>query len=120
QGNLIVSLVEGSLRPSTVGKAPLPAVQSAQASGRATVANGRVEVSELVVNADGIEARLQGTISLRTPLEWSALDLQLTTRTTGTPPSALASLVSLLPAVSGGQGERRGTITGTFAAPVMR
>jgi type II secretion system protein N len=120
QGNLTLALADGVLRSGTVAMMPLPALQSAQASVRATLASGRIEVPELIVNADGVEARLQGTISLRTPLAWSALNLQLSTRVVGTPSPALASFISLLPAVPGTQGERRAAITGTFTAPVAR
>lgn len=119
-GDMHTIITEGSLKGGNVAKFPLPVLQTAQAQGQATLKNGRLEVSDLTLAADGIEAHLQGTISLRLPLEWSALDLQLTARQTGTPPPSLATLVSLLPAVPGSQGERRATITGTLAAAVMQ
>jgi type II secretion system protein N len=119
-GDMNTTITEGSLKAGNIAKFPVPALQTAQAQGQATLKNGRLDVSDLTLAADGIEAHLQGAISLRLPLEWSALDLQLTTRQTGTPPPPLTTLVSLLPAVPGSQGERRATITGTLTAPVMR
>lgn len=119
-GDLKATITKGSLKGGNVAKFPLPVLQTAQAQGQATLKNGRLEVTDLTLTTDGIEAHLQGAISLRLPLEWSVLDLQLTTRQTGMPPPPLATLVSLLPAVPGSQGERRATITGTFAAAGMR
>jgi type II secretion system protein N len=119
-GNISASLTDGSLKAGNVAKVPLPAIQTAQARGQATLKSGRLDVPDLTLAADGIEAHLQGAISLRLPLEWSALDMQLTTRQTGAPPPTLAALVSLLPAAPGAQGERRATLTGTFAAPEVR
>ena len=86
-----------------------------QARLRTTLQNSRLEVADCTLSVDGLEAHLQGNIILRLPLAWSALDLQLTTRTTGTPPSTLVSLNSLLPAVPGSPGEHRATITGSAA-----
>jgi type II secretion system protein N len=119
-GNITAVVEEGSLKAGNITKFPLPALQTAKARARATLKSGRLEVSDLALEADGVEAHLQGAISLRLPLEWSAIDLQLTTRQTGTPPPSLATLVSLLPAAPGAQGERRASLTGTFAAPVVR
>ena len=119
-GSLSATLTEGSIKAGSVAKFPMPALQTVQARTQATLKDGRLEVSDLTLEADGISAQLQGAISLRQPLAWSALDLRLATRTTGAPPPPLATLVSLLPAVPGATGERRATITGTFAAPVMK
>lgn len=119
-GDVTAAITEGSLKGGNVAKFPLPALQTAQARAQTILKNGRLEVSNLTLAGDGIEAHLQGAISLRLPLEWSALDLQLTTRQTGTLPPSLATLVSLLPAVPGSQGERRASLTGTFATPVVR
>jgi type II secretion system protein N len=119
-GSLSATIAEGSLRAGNVGGFPIPALQTAQAQAQATLKDGRIEVSDFTLAADGVTAQLQGTITSRFPLEWSVLDLRLTTQTTGSPPPPLAMLVSLLPAVPGSQGERRAAITGTFAAPVMR
>jgi type II secretion system protein N len=119
-GNLTATITNGSLKAGTIAKFPLPTLHNIQARAQATIQQGRVEVSGLTVEADGVEASLQGFIALRLPLEWSTLDLQLTTRQTGNPPPALATLLAFLPAVPGAQGERRATITGTLAAPVMK
>jgi type II secretion system protein N len=119
-GSLSAVIAEGSLKAGNVDRFPIPALQTVQAHAQATLKDGRVEVSDFALAADGITAQLQGAITLRFPLEWSSLDLRLTTQTIGSPPPPLAMLVSLLPAVPGSQGERRATITGTLAAPVVR
>lgn len=119
-GSLSAALTDGALKAGTVAKFPVPALQTAQAHGQATLQDGRVEIASLTLEADGVTAQLEGTITLRRPLDWSVMDLRLTTRTVGTPPPPLAMLVSLLPAVPGTTGERRATITGTFATPAMR
>ncbi|MGE0680429.1 MAG: hypothetical protein AB7P69_05915, partial [Candidatus Binatia bacterium] len=93
---------------------------TAQAHSQASLKDGRVEISNLTLTADGVTGQLQGAITLRFPLEWSSLDLRLTTQTVGSPPPPLAMLVSLLPTVPGSQGERRATLTGTFAAPMIQ
>lgn len=119
-GAFTASLTQGSLKAGNVGIVPLPALQTAQAQARATVKNGRLEITNVTLEADGITAQVQGVLTLRLPLEWSALDLQLITRQTGAASPTLSTLVSLLPPIPGAQGERRATITGTLAAPVMR
>jgi type II secretion system protein N len=119
-GSLSATLAEGSITAGSIAKFPVPALQAADARLQATLKDGRLEVSHLTLTADGVTAQLQGAIGLRSPLQWSTLDLRLTTTITGAPPPSLATLVSLLPAVPGGAGERRATITGTFAAPLMR
>jgi type II secretion system protein N len=119
-GSLSATIAEGSLKAGNIDRFPIPALQTAQAHAQATLKDGRVEISALTLAADGVTAQLQGAITLRLPLAWSSLDLRLTTQTVGSPPPPLAMLVSLLPAVPGSTAERRATITGTFAAPVVR
>jgi type II secretion system protein N len=120
QGTLHVTLTEGELNAGTVATVRVPSLQSVQAQVRASIANGRVEVTDLTLSADGTEATLQGTIVLRTPIERSGLDLRLTTKITGSPPPALKTLLALLPASPHSPGERRALITGSLAAPVVR
>jgi type II secretion system protein N len=120
QGTLALTLSDGAVRAGTIAWLPLPALQAVQAHVRATLTGGRLEIAELKLSADGVEAQMQGGIALRTPLLWSVLDLQLTTRVTGTLPPALASLVSLLPPVPGTAGERQASITGTLAIPAVQ
>ena len=119
-GLMTASLTEGSIKAGALAKSPLPTLRTVQARLRTTLQNSRLEVADCTLSVDGLEAHLQGNITLRLPLAWSALDLQLTTRTTGTPPPTLVSLNSLLPAVPGAPGEHRATITGSVAAPTMR
>jgi type II secretion system protein N len=119
-GALTASLVEGALKAGSAVTIPLPPLRAVQARLQATCKNGRIEVSDLTLEADGVTARLQGAVALRSPLEWSALDLQLTARQTGAPPPGLAALVSLLPVAPGGAGERKAALTGTLAAPALR
>lgn len=118
-GAMTASLTEGSLKAGALAKSPLPALHTVQARLRTTLQNARLAVADLTLSADGLEAQLQGNITLRLPLAWSALDLQCATRITGTPPPTLAALNSLLPAVPGAVGERRATITGSLTAPTL-
>jgi type II secretion system protein N len=120
QGALTVTLSDGMLRGGVINGFPLPALQTVQVHLRASLAAGRLEISELRLAADGVEAALQGGITLRTPVARSGLDLQLTTNITGSPPPAVKTLLSLLPASSTAAGERRASITGSLAAPVAR
>ena len=120
QGSSTATLTDGALRAGTVKGFPVPALQTVQASLHASVAAGRVEITELRLSADGVEVSLQGGVILRTPLARSGLDLQLTTKITGSPPPALKTLLSLLPASQTADGERRAAISGTLIAPVAR
>ena len=119
-GSLSAALTDGALKAGATAKFPVPELQTAQARAHVTLQDGRLEISSLTLAADGVAAQLQGTITLRQPLDWSMIDVQLTTQTVGSPPPPLAMLVSLLPAVPGSATERRATITGTFAAPVLK
>ncbi len=120
QGTLAVTLSDGMLRGGAVNGFPLPALQTLQVQLRASLAAGRLEISELRLAADGVEAALQGGITVRTPVARSSLDLQLTTNITGSPPPTLKTLLSLLPASQTASGERRAAIIGSLAAPVVR
>jgi len=120
QGTLTVTLTDGVLRAGTVSGFPVPALQTVQAQLRASLAAGRLEISELQLSADGVEVSLQGGITLRTPITRSGLDLQLTTKFTGSPPPALKTILSLLPAFQTASGERRAVISGSLAAPVVQ
>lgn len=120
RGTFTLTLTDGALPAGAVARLSLPALQTIRAHVRAALAGGRLEVSELRLNADGAEAHAQGAVTLRAPLTRSVLDLQLTTRLTGSPPPALTTLISLLPAVPGVPGERRASITGSLAAPVVQ
>jgi len=120
QGNFSVSLTDGAVRAGTVNGFPVPALQAVQVRLRASLAAGRVEISELNLHADGMEASLQGTITLRAPIARSNLDLQLTAKSTDSPSPAVKTLLSLLPASQTSSGERQASISGSLAAPVVR
>lgn len=120
QGTFTVTLTDGVLRAGTLNGFPVPALQTVQAHLRVSLAAGRLEISELRLSADGVEASLVGGITLRTPVARSGLDLQLTTHITGSPPPAVKTFLSLLPASQTTSGERRASITGSLATPVVR
>ena len=121
QGVLELALADGALQPGALGKIPLPTFQSLHGTLRAAMQpSGRVTLSDVIVTGDGIEARLSGSLALVTPFPRSSLELQLTTKVVGAPPPTLVALVSLLPVSPHVPGERRATISGTFAAPMMR
>jgi type II secretion system protein N len=120
QGTLHVTLTEGELKAGAIATVQVPSLQSVQAQVRATIANGRIEVSDFTLSADSTEVTLQGTIVLRAPIERSGLNLRLTAKMIGSPPPALKTLLSLLPASSNSPGERRASIAGSLAAPVVR
>ena len=119
-GSVSAALTDGAVKGGSIAQFPVPALQTVQARAQATIQDGRLGISNLTLEAAGVAAQLQGTITLRQPLDWSVLDLQLTTQTVGSPPPPLAMLVSLLPTIPGSTTERRAAITGTFVAPVMR
>lgn len=122
RGSLQATLSDGLLRTGSIPGVPIPAVQlqSLDARLRATLADGRVEIAELVLNTDGVEVTVQGTVVLRTPWERSGLDLQVATKVTGSPPPALTTLLSLLPTSPHSPYERRAVISGSVAAPLVR
>lgn len=120
KGTLNLDLSEGALQAGALGKVPIPPFQSFRGQLRTVLRDGRLNISDLVLTGDGIEARMQGALTLSTPLPRSGLDLQLTTKTTGSPPPPLVALLSLLPVSPNTPGERHATIRGSLAAPVMR
>jgi type II secretion system protein N len=121
QGTFTITVTGGDLRAGTVNGFPVPALQMVQASLRVSLTSGRLEITALRLNADGLEAFVHGGIVLRTPIARSGLDLQLTARsTTDSPPPALKTLLALLPASQTTPGERRASITGSLGAPVVR
>jgi type II secretion system protein N len=120
QGSVSVTLDEGALQAGMVGRIPLPALRMFRIHLRARLTGGRLEISELALNTEGVEAHARGVVAVRTPFSRSGLDLQLIAKVTGSPPPALAALVSFLPPSSTTPGERRAAISGSVAAPVMK
>ncbi|MCS6924995.1 MAG: type II secretion system protein GspN [Candidatus Binatia bacterium] len=122
RGSLRATLRDGLLRTGSIPGVPIPPVQvqSLDARVRATLADGRVDIAELVLHTDGIEAIVQGTVVLRTPWERSGLDLQVTAKVTGSPSPALTTLLSFLPVSPDSPHERRAAISGSLAAPLVR
>jgi type II secretion system protein N len=120
QGSVSVTVDEGALPAGMIGKIPLPALHRFQIQLRARLTGGQLEVSELALNTEGVEAHARGVVSVRTPFSRSELDLQLLTRVTGSPPPAVAALVSFLPPSATTPGERRAAISGSVAAPVVK
>jgi len=120
KGTLELNLSDGSLQAGALGKLPVPPFQSLNGKLRTVMRDGRLNISDLTLTGDGIETRVQGTVTLSTPWPRSGLDLQLTAKTIGSPPPPLVALLSLLPVSPNMPGERRATIGGSLAAPLMR
>src|SRR5262249_24196597 len=120
QRTFLATLTDGVLRAAPVDGFPVPAGRAVQVGLRASRPAGGVEISELRFTADGVEASLRGGVTLRTPVARSGLDLQLTAVTTSSLPPAWKTLFSLLPGPQGPAGERRASIAGSVAAPVVR
>jgi type II secretion system protein N len=120
QGAVSVALDKGILQAGTIGKIPLPDLRMFRIQLRVRLTEGRLEISELALDTEGVEAHVRGVVSVRTPFSRSGLDLQLIARVTGSPPPALAALVSFLPASLTAPGERRAMISGSVAAPVVK
>lgn len=120
QGALELNVLDGSLQAGALGRLPVPPLQSVHGNLRANIRDGRLNIADFTLIGDGVEARLQGTLSLNTPLPRSGLDLQLTTKTVGSPPPTLTVLLSLLPVSPNSPGERHATINGSLATPVLR
>lgn len=118
-GTLTATLTDGAVQAGTVPRLPKLAVHAAQARLQAALRGEQVTLSESWLKADGAEARIQGEAMLRRPLVQSELDMQLSARAPG-PPSALTTLISLLPASSTTAGERAARITGLLAAPTLQ
>lgn len=120
RGKVTLTLTEGALQTGKIANFPLPSLAFVEGRLHATVKNGLLEIPDLVLNADNTEARLQGTITLNTPLLQSGLNLQLTTKTTGNTSSPLTILLSMLPSLPNTPGERRASIGGSFTSPMLR
>src|SRR5581483_943409 len=85
KGGLDLSLRAGALQAGALGKIPVPPLQSLQGTLRMAIRDGRLNIADLTLTGDGVEARLQGSLTLSTPLTGSGLDLQVTTKTVGAP-----------------------------------
>ena len=117
-GSVLTQITDGVVPESTVEGIRLPALQTLAATLEAEFFQGRAVVHTGKLITDGVEAHVQGSITLRTPLAQSRLDLEFHVKKTGTPPAALASLISLLPDSAGSGG--RASITGVLGAPQVR
>ena len=120
QGDVTLVLTEGKLQAGNINGIRFPALDAISVRGEVSVSKGQIKIHALSVATDGAEAQLNGTITLRQPLERSLLNLQLVATKTGSPPPALATLISLMPASKTTPGKRQVSITGTLSAPVAR
>lgn len=120
RGQVALTLVDGALRAGTVSGFPLPSLSSIEAQLRVTVKNGLVDIPDFTLRADNAEARLRGTMTLAMPLPMSTLNLQVTAKALDNTASPLTMLLSLLPSSPEVPGERRASISGSLAAPILR
>ena len=120
QGDVTLVVTDGKLQAGNINDIRLPALDGISVRGEVSVSKGQIQVHTLSVETDGAEAQLNGTITLRQPLEQSLLNLQLVATKTGSPPPALATLISLMPASKTTPGKRQVAITGAISAPVVR
>ena len=111
-GPVTMQISDGAVPENTFQGIRLPALQTLAANFEVEFSQGQVLVHSATLVTDGVEARVQGTIRLKTPLSESRLNLELQVKKTGTPPPALASLISLLPgsATAGGRASMRGVL----------
>ena len=120
RGQVSLTLADGALREGKIANFPVPSLAFIEGRLRATVKNGVLEIPDFLLHADNAEAHLQGTITMNTPLPQSGLNFQLTAKTTGNTPSPLTILLSMLPSSPNTSGERRASISGSFASPILR
>jgi type II secretion system protein N len=85
-----------------------------------TVKNGRLEVAELVGDGEELDIRGEGNVILRTPLEGSVLNLDLTITPAPAASDGLRMAINLLPGSKAENGARRIAVTGTLARPSLR
>lgn len=116
-GPVSIQLTDGAAPEIALQGMRLPSLKTLAAELRAELSQGQVVVQTARLRTDGVEAHLQGSIRLRTPLSRSRLELELQVKKTGTPPPVLASLISLLPGSAAGG---RTSITGVLGAPHIR
>jgi type II secretion system protein N len=119
-GQVTLTVTDGALRAGTVSGFPLPPLSSVEAQLQGAVKNGLVDITDFTLRADNAEARLRGTLTLSTPLPMSMLNLQINAKALGTTSPPLTLLLSLLPSSPEVPGERRGSIRGSLAAPVLQ
>ena len=120
QGDVTLVVTDGKLQAGNVNGIRFPALDSISVRGEVSLSKGQVKVHALTVKTDGAEAQLNGTITLRQPLERSLLNVQLVATKTGSPPPALATLISLMPVSKTTPGKRQVSVTGLLSAPVVK
>ena len=98
---------------------PVPDVRVRQAKGKFSVGGGHVSVQDVQTTGD---LNLQGTgqITLKDPIEESALNLRATITTGLETPDAIKTLVGLIPRAPGAKPDAPFTVTGTLANPRVR
>jgi len=119
-GPVSVTITDGAVQAGPLQGFRLPALAGLEAFGQAQFNRGQVDIATLTLKTEGLEVHLQGSLTLRSPVSRSPIDLQLVVRKTGKPPAALATLVSLLPASPTQPGERQAKIRGLLGAPQVR
>ena len=119
-GPISVTITDGTVQAGPLQGFRLPSLAKIEVFGKAQLNRGQVDITTLTLKTKGLEAHLQGRLTLGSPVSRSPIDLQLIVRKTGTLSAALATLVSLLPASPTQPNERQAKISGLLGAPKVR
>jgi type II secretion system protein N len=119
QGSGEVSVDGAGITAAKVNGFTVPDVKLRQARAKFQVRPGHLEIQEAQTVGD-INAQGSGQISLREPLQDSALNLRATIVTGLETPDAIKTLVAMIPRQPGAKPDAPISITGTFAAPRIR
>jgi len=119
QGNGEIAIDGASITGAKANGLPIPDVKLRQARAKFQVRAGHVEIQEAQTTGD-ITAQGSGQISLKEPIQDSALNLRATITTGLETPDTIKALVALIPRPAGTKPDAPITITGTFAAPRVR
>jgi type II secretion system protein N len=119
QGNGEVSIDGASITAAKVNGFTVPDLKLRQAHAKFQVRTGHVEIQEFQTAGD-INAQGSGQISLRDPLQDSALNLRTTVVTSLETPDAIKALIALIPRPPGAKPDAPITISGTIANPRIR
>jgi type II secretion system protein N len=120
QVNADVVITRPGISAAKIKGFKIPDLQFGQAKGKLTLKGDRLDLQEVRLAGDQLNASVTGQIVLRQPVESSTLNLRATVETSAATPDAIKALVAFIPRPRTARPDAPITIAGTFASPQIR
>lgn len=115
-----LTIVRPALTGAKIKGFKVPDLQFSQAKGKFTLKGDRLDLQDVKLTGDQINASLSGQINFRQPNTASTLNLRATLEPSPATPDQIKVLLALIPRAPNARPDAPITITGTLGAPQLK